>query len=63
MEQWNPQILFKTGNGLGQRRLRYQQMLCSAIEAIMIHNGQEILQLSRIHAVFLRELIERRLGQ
>ena len=50
VEERHAEVLLQPRDGLGQRRLGDQQVLCRAVESVMVNNGQEILQLPRVHA-------------
>jgi hypothetical protein len=51
VEQLDPELALEVGDGLGQRRLREVQVLCRPPEPVVIDDGQEVLELPRIHAL------------
>ena len=50
VEERHAQLLLQGGDGLGKGRLGDEQMLRGPVEPVVVNNGQEILQLSGVHA-------------
>ena len=50
MEQLDAELPLEVGDRLRQRRLRDVQVLGRPAEAVVIHDGEEILELPRVHA-------------
>jgi hypothetical protein len=49
VEQWDPELPLEVGDRLRQRRLGDVQVLGRPAEAVVIHDGQEVLELPRVH--------------
>jgi hypothetical protein len=50
MEEVAAQVAFERADGLGQRGLGDVQSLCGAIDATVVDDGEEVLQLPGVHA-------------
>jgi hypothetical protein len=50
VKEWHTKVLFQACDCLGEGRLGDEQMLCGAVETVVVNDGQKILQLPCVHA-------------